>query len=442
MRILLIVTICVLMYWRTIKYHGIIDDHDHIKKDKTPKLWKHLWEHFYGIKMTNLKLAHSFNILVHTVVCVLIYFVFGKTDIALLTAILFAVNPVNNQCSIWLSGKVYAISTALFLIGMLFLPLLPIFYSLANWWTINTLFAPFLFIMLKPHWLGLLLPLGLLIIRNKTKNSYKAGVTRYKGATDYMNEISPRKIILSLKTLGYYFYLCIFPIRLGMCHSYLGTFGMTKKETDSMYKPDIFMFIGLAVVGAVVANIIHPFFPPLFGLFWFLVFALQWLNFIVISHLISERYVYLANIGLMYFLANLIIGTPFMWIFLTFYTIRLYYFMPAYKDYKAYWESNTREFPHVAMGWNQYGLGLLQFGNTGSALDAWIRGVQERPHDFRLNYNTANLLLGSGMAGQAVRFLKTAEENLDPRNNYEFWREKVDKLKEEIKKRGFDVNPL
>jgi hypothetical protein len=442
MRLLLIIATCVLMYWRTLKYKGIIDDHDHIKTDKTPNFWKRVWEHFYGIKITNLKLAHAFNILVHTMVCVLIYYVFGKTDIALLTSLLFALNPVNNQCSIWISGKCYAVSTALFLMGMLFLPLLPVFYGLANWWSINTLLAPLLFTTLKPHWIGLILPLGLLIIRNKVKNSHQAGVMRYKGATDYMGEKSFRKLIICLKTLGYYSALCVFPIKLGMCHNYLSTFGMTKEETDYMYKPDVFMFIGLSVVGVVVANIVHPFFPPLLGLFWFLLFSLQWLNFVVITHLISERYVYLANVGMMYLLANLIIGTPFMWVFLTFYAVRLYYFLPAYKDYTSYWKSNTENFPNVAMGWNQLGLGQLQFGNSGSALDSWIRGVQERPKDFRLNYNTANLLIGSGMFGESVKFIRAAEANLDPKNNYDMWRGQVDKLKDEVKKRGFEIEKV
>jgi hypothetical protein len=258
-----------------------------------------------------------------------------------------------------------------------------------------------------------------------------------------MKKIDLKKLIIVFKTLGHYAYLCIFPIRLGMCHEYLSVFGLTKKETDKYMKLDIFFFLGIGIVLVVLANLIWKFYTPLFGLLWFLIFTLQWLNFIVISHLISERYVYLANIGLMYLLASLIIGTPFMWIFLTFYAVRLFYFIPAYKDIVCYWKSNTENFPIVAMGWNQLGLAQLQFGNTGSALDSWIRGVQERPNDFRLNYNTANLLLGCGQAVEALRFVKVAEENLDPKNGYAFWKDKIDLIKGELKKRGIDYeHPL
>jgi hypothetical protein len=438
MRLLIILVTVVLAYWRTIKYKFIIDDHDHVKKpeERTPKLLKRVWEHFYGIKVTNLKLTHAFSVSIHALVCCLIYLVFGMNDIAFLTAMLFALNPVNNQCSIWLSGRAYAITTLLFLIGMLYMPLLPLFYGLASWWSIGALMTPLLFLVLKPWWLGLIIPLGLLLIKSKTKECYTAGMNRYKGTTEIMSEISFRKLIIVFKTLGYYFILCLFPTKLGMCHEYLSTFGLTKKETDKYMKLDLFFFIGIAVVLATLIT-------RQFGLVWFLVFALPWLNMVVISHLISERYIYLSNIGLMYLLSKLIIGTPFMWIFLTFYAVRLFYFIPAYRDIICYWKSNTEIFPTVAMGWNQLGLAQLQFGNTGSALDSWIRGVQERPNDFRLNYNTANLLLGCGQAQESARFIKSAEENLDPKNGYDFWKDKVDTIKLELKKRGIDyVNPL
>ena len=87
---------------------------------------------------------------------------------------------------------------------------------------------------------------------------------------------------------------------------------------------------------------------------------------------------------------------------------------------------------------NQYGLGLIQFGNTGSAIDTLIKGVQQRPHDFRINYNLANIMLATGNTQQAVGFLKTAEVNLEKKNNYQFWVEQMNKLKDEIKKRGID----
>ena len=441
MSILLIIGIVFLMYARTLEYKFIIDDHDHVKdpKDTTPKFWLRLWEHFYGIKVTNLPLAHAFSILVHSAVCCLIYLVFGKNNISLLTAILFAINPINNQCSIWLSGRAYAISTALLLMGMVIPITLPLFYGLANWWTINTLLAPLLFLKFKPHWFGLLLPLGFLLVSNKIKECRTAGVNRYKGATDVMAEISLRKLVIVFKTLGYYIWLCLFPMKVGMCHSYLSTFGLTKPETDKWFKVDAYFFLGVSVTLLVIANFFIKFPIPLFGLFWFVLFSLQWLNLIVISHLISERYVYLANIGLMYVLSSLIINTPLMWVFLTFYAVRLYYFIPAYKDLVSYWKSNTENFPDVAMGWNQVGLAQLQFGNTGSAMDSWIRGVQERPCDFRLNYNTANLLLGSGMTKDAVRFIKTAEDNLDPRNGYDFWKAKIEEQKAEVKRRGIEL---
>jgi hypothetical protein len=140
----------------------------------------------------------------------------------------------------------------------------------------------------------------------------------------------------------------------------------------------------------------------------------------------------------MFALATLISNTPLIYVFLTFYAVRLFYFLPAYTDMKSFWKSNTENFPSVAMGYNQYGLGLVQYGNTGSAIDTLIAGVQLRPHDFRINYNLANIMLATGNTNQAVGFLKTAEINLEKKNNYQFWIDQINKMKEEIKKRGID----
>jgi hypothetical protein len=418
------------MYARTINYQYIIDDHEHVKTEKTENKRRMVWEHFYGIKITNLKLAHLFSILVHCVVSCFVYLVFGKNNTSFIAALLFALNPVNNQCSVWLSGRVYATATMFILFGYAFIPLMPVMYALSNWWSISALFTPLMFLKLQPHWMGFILPFMLLLILKKSKNTLAAGKMRYKTATPVMSEISWRKVDIALKTIGYYAYICLFPFKLGMCHEYLHSFGLSKAETEKWYGKDKFFYLGVLVCLLAL---------KFTSLFWFVLYTLQWSNFFVLSHPVSERYIYLSNIGLMYFLAGAIIGTPLVAVFLTFYAVRLYYFLPAYSDIKNYWKSNTENFPKVAMGYNQYGLGLLQYGNNGTALDTWIRGIQERPHDFRLNYNISNILVGSNMIAQAIPFLKTAEANIDYNNGGEFWKGQIEKLKTVVKEKGFEV---
>jgi len=435
-RLAIIITVVLVMFWRTFKYGYIIDDLESVKpKDQeTKKFFKRVWEHLRGQKYTDSRLAHILSTGLHCINCCLVYLALGRTDLSFLAAILFAINPVNNSGSMWLSGKPYSMGTMLLLIGLWILPLMPFIYGFTIWWSPNALFFPMIFLMHEPWWYFLLLPMIGYLFSKKFRSTLK---TRIKGGTDEMVVIAPRKLILVCKTLGYYFKHCLFPVRIGMCHSYLHTFGLTEKETKVWYKLDKYFFLGLALILLCIPAFINRASPFCFGYLWFIFLTLQWCNFVMVNHPITERYIYLPTIGLMYMLATMIIGTPFMWMFLVFYATRMFYFMPAYENVMTFWKSNTENFPGVAMGYNQYGLGLLSFGNTGSAVDVWVKGIQQRPNDFRISFNLANVLIGSKMFPQAMGFLKTAEENMDKKQNPEFWQSQIDIMKQECIKNGY-----
>lgn len=433
----ILIATLLLFYSRTFKYSYIIDDVELVKPkaEETKHMVKRVWEHLRGKKYTDSRLAHMVTTYLHILNCVLVYFAFGHNQISFLAALLFGLNPVTNAAAVWISGKPYAYSTTLLLLGCIFLPLLPFAYAFCMYWTSNTLLFPLIFLVKKPHWYLLLLPMVGYLASRPFRGALKS---RIVGCSDEMVKIHPKKIILVFKTLGYYFRHCLFPLRIGMCHAYLHTFGLTEKETAIWYKIDKYFWLGISLTIAGGFCLFNSQLPIAYGLLWFLFLTVQWCNFIMVNHPITERYIYLPTIGLMYALANLISNTPLIYVFLTFYAVRLYYFLPAYTDMKSFWKSNTENFPSVAMGFNQYGLGLVQYGNTGSAIDTLIQGVQLRPHDFRLNYNLANIMLATGNTQQAVGFLKTAEVNLEKKNNYQFWIDQISNLKAEIKKRGID----
>lgn len=441
LRLLVIALVVLLMYKRTAGYKYIIDDMEVEKpKDQETKgLFRRFWEHFRGKKYTDSRLAHNISTLIHTINCMLIYKAFGSSDVSFLAALLFGLNPVTNQGAVWLSGKPYSLSTTILLLGLWLLPILPFIYGFAVWLSPNALFFPFIFIMKQPIWYAPLLLAICIYASKKFRGVFK---TRLDAGTDEMTLRHPKKIILVFKTLGYYFLHCLFPIHIGMCHEYLHTFGLTPGETDKWYKLDGYFWLGILLSALGVFVFFKPYNDITYGYLWFLILIIQFCNFIMVNHPITERYVYLATVGLMYMLANVIIGSPLMWVFLTFYLVRLHYFLPAYKDSKNFWKSNTENFPKVAMGYNQYGLGLINFGNTGSAIDTWIAGIQLRPKDFRLSFNLANVMIATGNTQQAVQFLRTAEESLDKKQNYDFWIAEINKMKEAIKQRGIQYDTL
>ena len=270
------------MFYRTFGYKYNIDDLEVVKpkEQETKNIYKRIWEHLRGNKYTDSRLAHIIATTLHCINCCLIYLAFGKNNVSFLTALLFAVNPVNNAAAVWLSGKPYAISTMLLLLGLVILPLMPILYGFCVWWAPNSLFFPMIFLMHKPHWYFLLLPMIGYLSSKKFRKVIKTRIEQNKGV---MTEIKPRKIILLFKTLGYYFKICLLPVRIGMCHSYLHTFGMSEKETKVWYKLDKYFFLGVALTLLGIYAFFHLN-PVTYGFLWFLFLTVQWCNFIMVNH--------------------------------------------------------------------------------------------------------------------------------------------------------------
>jgi len=425
----------------------IIDDLDAFvatQKKRTKSFWRNLWTQFRGQYIESTKLSHSFNLIMHTINTILVFLLFGGNQIGLWTAILFCINPVTNEGAIWLSGRPYSIATTLVLSCVLLIemfqplaiPIFAVFYYLLFQFSINGFLLPLLYIVFQPHWLVLFLPLYALLLK---KNYIPTIKHRASTVTEEMRRIEVKKAILFFKTYAYYFFLTIFPFRVSMCHSYLHTYGLSEAETKPWYKLDRFFWAGVVLLSTLFFMAGAGAYYLILGWLWFTLFIVQWCNIYVINHPITERYAYLASIGLMYFITLIFIDTPIIWVFLAFYATRNFYVTPMYKDCKEFWKANSENFPNVAMAYNQYGLELSKRGRLGSAFDVWQDGLSHRPHDFRLNYNLANLLCGQKQLSVAKQYILKAEENLDKNNNYAFWKGNIDKMKDFCSSNGIDM---
>lgn len=438
---LLIIFITTLFFYRnTVHYGYIIDDIEVSTHARTGKFWKDLWGQIRGHAYFNSETEHTITTLIHTINCMLIYKAFGSNNVSFLAAMLFAVNPVNNQASVWLSGKVYALAATLILLGWWLKPLFPPLYLLTFYISLNGIFNPLLFLFTAPKLYTILPLLFIFVLRNRLS---KEPQRRFKSVSPYMREISFRKIIVCLKTLGYYTRLCLFPFKLGMCHKYLHEYGLTKRETENSFTFDKYFWFGIVTLLIIPLGLLLG--NDMFGLVWFVLLMVQWCNFIVLNHPICERYTYLANVGLMFILAKTLLTIPYG-IYLacvigTFYATKLSFFLPVYKTNFAYFRSNKEEFKDVAIAYNQEGLEAIRFGQPNTALDVFMSGLFCRPYDFRLNFNSANLLIGMGRLEQARYFVYRAEQSLDRGlDNYQMWIDSINAMKNHIKEKGINVN--
>ena len=423
MPILIIILVNLIFYLRTIWYSYTSDDcMPSGKKEPIPKNPLHyLWIHLLGIRYINSKFAHSLNLVIHTLNCVLIYFVFGSSNISFLAALLFAVNPVNTQGgSVWISGKGYAMSTTATLLMFLLPYLAPVFYFFSiQFFAFSTIISALLFIPTEWWFLSLLFILAFIILRKKIWVQQVGA--KAESATPVMKEIRPYKFIIFCKSFGYYTQLALWPIRLGHYHEFLYAFGVSAKDNEECLKIDWNFWKGLIITLTTATLLILNWGNPIgFGLFWWCVGIGMWCNITTIQMCIAERYVYLPVIGLMYVLANVIskLPTPVNYILLasyfTFLCTKLWLHTTAYKDERHLAYRNHFDFPDFYYPYSWIGMFYKDKGRRYEALGWWADALDHRPLDFKVLFNLSHLLGELGYLNDAYLLLEKAKQSLIP----------------------------
>jgi len=412
-RILLIILVNLFFYYKTIYFGGVCDDIPVFNQDvKIPNgWWMYFWYHLFGRKYKDFKLAHCLTLAVHIVTCVLIYIAFGCNKISLVTALLFSVNPVNNQCSIWISGRQYGINTICALLMWIF-PYWSIApYLFGTYFSgASLIFFPLMFLFTKYWYLAFLVVIGLLRehirIFNKTDPHSKFNTESNKE----LLTVRPNKLILALKTYGYHFINCLTVFRLGFYHKYMFLHGVNKDTNKESYKIDKFFFTGvvLALTTLLTKDI---------GLIWFTINIAMWCNFVTFNQTIGNRYIYLGNVGLMFTLTKLLMFYPplalAVWVY---YATLLSKFVIFYKS--EYWsiEWAYLEQPDFFYLWQNRAVYCFINQNYHGAIGNLNKANELKPNDWKVLYNMAQVYLMLGNMNASKKFYEEASKcNIDGR---------------------------
>lgn len=404
MFIALIILVNILFYIRTLKYQGICDDIPIFNLDKKmpTNWWAKFWWHLHGYKYTDWKLAHYQTLSIHTINCVLIYIAFGSNYTSLIAALLFSVNPINNQCSIWLSGKCYSMNTTYALLMWIFPIASPLIYIFATYFCgASIILFPLVFLFTKHWYLAALVIVGFLREHQRIFNK-KSPVSKFNTESNAeLMSIAPRKLIVAFKTLGYHFINAIIALRLGYYHKYLFLHGVSKDTNKESYKIDKYFFIGIALV-------LLTLYTRNIGLIWFCITIGMWCNFISFSQTIANRYVYLPNVGLTIFISSLI--HPYIAIALfTYYATKLLAFRIFYLN--EYWsiEYACMEQPDFFYPWQNRAVHCFQNANFQGALGNMLKCDTLRPNDWKINYNLAQIYMMLGNMSATREWFKKAQ---------------------------------
>lgn len=407
--ILLILSLNLLLYARTLRFGYVSDDllceQRRTEKKMAPE--ERVWQSSVSGKP---KLDHGISIAVHAVCCVFIYTGLGANNISLMAALLFSANPTNNQGAVWISGRHYA-WCALFMMmaktsGYFGLPAM-----IAATVHPTALFAPIGYIGSAQWYLVLFLPVVWALHWKNLKR--EVGVRRGNEVVDFDKKMSWHKVIIAIKIYGWYFGLCVVPWSTTWYHSFMQSGAGAGNEImkKKALRLDWCFWVGLGMIGYLIYSSIFNWTAISWGVFWYSCAIAPFLNLFRMQQEIAERYCYIANIGVMFALANLC-PPIVLAVFFGAYIARLLSYLPAFQD--DYWliEKSLNEDPDAWFCWFVRAHKRWQQQSLREALNCWVMAKMLSPTEYKILYNIAIVLKFLQKDKEAGEYMKMANDNV------------------------------
>jgi len=319
-----IVVVNLALYFKTLRFKFVSDDFSVHKSAKpSENFWIRRWQQFIGsvklmepsfhffkdngrLKMAILRteeFEHLLALLIHIAICIAIYFAFGSSQVSFVAALLYGANPANNQGTIWPGGRGYALPILSLLLSMAIPFLSPFLLYFCTWFTVG-FFAPLALIGHEKWWLLGLLPFIWALHAKKFIRAVK-----FKGDTESFTEdrvIHPRKLILLVKTYGFYLTLCLIPFRITFYHNFLQSMAGNDIMRRRAYAFDRYFWIGLFAGFGTLIYAYLDWGPIAWALVAFMITIAPFCNLVRNNQEIAERFVALPNVFLMYALAQIL----------------------------------------------------------------------------------------------------------------------------------------
>lgn len=337
MNYLTIVIISVLVFWRSYRLKYVVDDDvwhgiatrkrsANVKLKHLPRHWREI---LYGAGLFKEPSAdHVFSVLIHTINACLIYRASGS----MLAACLWLINPINHQTSLWLNGRRYALSLLAVLIGWNFIWTAPLVAIFCAWFHISGAVFPFLFLFTPMWWLSAMSIVAALFGWNDIVARMMRRADDFRPGNENQ-KISPKKIILYVKSVGWYFQKIIAPEFPSMYTNFLNDFGHTHEANKKAYSLNWEFWRGAAVLVLLLYLILIR---DSFWAFWFLLFISPWCNIYQVTMNATDRYQTIAGVGIMVLVAEWIGNMPYELQIITTTMLSAYYLMKYEPLFKAY----------------------------------------------------------------------------------------------------------
>ena len=427
-----IVVVNLALYLKTLRFKFVSDDFSCWKNPPVAKNpWHKLWLQISGqmkiyaksvrFAVANKKLymaivrceeiEHLLALFLHIAICISIYFAFGASWVSFIAAMLYSVNPVNNQGTIWPSGRGYVFPILGVLLAMA-LPLAsPLFLFCGTWYTAGFL-APLALIGSTKWYILASMPIIWYLHSRKFTKAVKN-----KQAMENFDEdkiVHPKKLILGVKSFGFYLFLCIIPFRITFYHNFLQSSAGSMKHKN--YTLCRYFWLGLTAIATwVYFAMTAPWNPLLWATLAFFITIGPFCNIVRANQEIAERFAALPNVFLMYALAQVIAIYPAIFAaFLAFYATRTFYTLTMYKDEYFITEVAVIEDPHAWWAWHCRAMKRWDTQSYKEALILWVMAKLISPNEFKVLINIATCLRLLKNDAEADQYLALAEANIVP----------------------------
>ena len=427
-----IVVVNLALYIKTLSFKFVSDDFTVWKNPPIAKNWWHkLWLQvtgqmkiyaksvqfvrangkFYMAVLRKEEMEHLFTICLHIIICILIYIAFGSSWVSFAAALLYSTNPVNNQGTVWPSGRGYVFPIIFLLLAMAIPLASPLFLFAGTWYTAGFL-APLALIGSSQWYILAFLPIAWFIHSKKFTKAVKN-----KQNTECFEEdkiVHPKRLILAVKTFGFYLFLCIIPFRITFYHNFLqSSAGSMRHKNYTLCRYfwlGIFALVGMALYGFFVRWDIF-----IWALTAFLITIFPFCNLWRANQEIAERFAALPNVFLMYALAQIIAPYPiFLTAFIVFYATRTFWTINLYRD--EYWitELAVAEDRHAWWAWHCRAMKRWDTQSYKEALILWVMAKLISPKEFKVLINIATCLRLLKNDPEANQYLELAQQNIVP----------------------------
>lgn len=427
-----LILINLVIYFKTLRHKFVSDDFTvHQNPPPIKNAWHKAWLRFTGqgkwgektltffkqeekwkfATVNAAEFEHLLTLVIHISICIALYFAFGKNQVSFIAALLYAVNPANNQATIWPGGRGYALPILSILLSMAIPILSPVLIPFCQWYTIGFL-APLVFIGSKWPYLLLAAVLGWAWNAKKFTTAVVKKAKMESFTHDKTYDL--HKITIYIKTFGFYFLFAILPLRITFYHNFLQSMsGSLRYKAISIW--DKYFWIGLTAMIGIVWYSVNFWGPVAWGLVAFWIGISQFCNVVRSNQEIAERFVALPNLFLTFALAQIIAPYPVVIsALLAFYATRAFYTVDMYKDEYMITELAVIEDPNAWWAWHCRAMKRFDNQSFREALIFWVIAKTLSPLEFKLYINIGVCMCLMGNKKEGDSYIQKAEQNIIP----------------------------